>query len=173
MGLKLGDTLTVDVLGRPVTATITSFRAVDFSSAGMSFVMVMNPAALEGAPHTCIATIYASPEAEAPILRDISRAFPNVTAIRVRDAIDRAVEVLSGIAAAVTWGAAATLLTGIVVLIGAAAAGEAQRVHEAAVLRTLGATPRGSSPTSRCVRRSSGPPLVAWQFLRGRRRAGA
>ena len=140
MGLSLGDTLTVDVLGRPVTATITSLRAVDFSSAGMSFVMVMNPAALEGAPHTSIATIYAPPEAEAPILRDISRAFPNVTAIRVRDAIDRAVEVLSGIAAAVTWGAAATLLTGIVVLVGAAAAGEAQRVHEAAVLRTLGAT---------------------------------
>ena len=140
MGLKLGDTMTVNVLGRDITATITSFREVDFSSAGIGFVMSMNPAALSGAPHSFIATVYAEEAAEAAILRDLAGQFPNITAIRVRDAIDQVAELLGGIANATRWGAAATLLTGFLVLIGAAAAGEPARVYEAAVLRTLGAS---------------------------------
>ncbi len=140
MGLTLGDTMTVNILGRDIEAEITSFREVDFSSAGMGFVMTMNPAALQGAPHTFIATVYATPAAEAPILRDLARAYPNITAIRVRDAIDRVTEALGAIGTATRWAAAATLLTGFIVLIGAAAAGEALRVYEAAVLKTLGAT---------------------------------
>ena len=140
MGLKLGDRLVVNILGRDIEAEITSFRQVDFSTGGMGFVMSMDPAALAGAPHTFISTVYASPEAEAPILRDLATAYPNITAIRVRDAIDRVSEALTAIAQATAWAAAATLLTGFVVLIGAAAAGERARVYEAAVLKTLGAT---------------------------------
>lgn len=140
IGLKLGDELVVNVLGRDIPATITSFRLVDFSSAGMGFVMTMNPTALQGAPHTFISTVYAEEEAEAAILRDVSKAYPNVTAIRIREAIDRVTEALEAIATATAWAAAATLVTGFVVLIGAAAAGERARVYEAAVLKTLGAT---------------------------------
>ncbi|MFA8386439.1 MAG: ABC transporter permease [Pelagibaca sp.] len=140
MGLRLGDTLTVNVLGRDINATITSFRDVDFSTAGMGFVMTMTPNALQGAPHTFISTVYASSEDEARILRDLATAFPNITAISVRDAIDRVSVLLEGISAAVRWGAAATLLTGFLVLIGAAAAGEGARTYEAAVLKTLGAS---------------------------------
>lgn len=140
IGLNLGDRLVVNVLGRDIEAEITSFREVDFSSAGMGFVMAMNPAALQGAPHTFIATVYAEEAAEAAILRDISRAYPNVTAIRIRDAIGRVTEALEAIATATAWAAAATLVTGFVVLIGAAAAGERSRVYEAAVMKTLGAT---------------------------------
>lgn len=140
MGLKLGDTLTVNILGRDITATITSFREVDFSTAGIGFVMTMNPAALQAAPHTFISTVYAEESAEAQILRDLAGQYPNITAIRVRDAIDRVSDLLDGIGQAVRWGAAATLLTGFLVLIGAAAAGEGARTYEAAVLKTLGAT---------------------------------
>lgn len=140
IGLVLGDRVTVNILGRDIEAEITSLREVDFSSAGMGFVMSMNPAALAGAPHTFIATVYAAPEAEAPILRDLAGAYPNITAIRVRDAIARVSEALAAIASATGWAAAVTLLTGFVVLIGAAAAGEGARVYEAAVLKTLGAT---------------------------------
>ena len=140
IGLKLGDELVVNVLGRDIPATITSFRQVDFSSAGMGFVMTMNPAALQGAPHTFISTVYAEEAAEAAILRDVSKAYPNVTAIRIRDAIGRVTEALEAIATATAWAAAATLVTGFVVLIGAAAAGERARVYEAAVMKTLGAT---------------------------------
>ncbi len=142
MGLSLGDTMTINVLGREITGTITSFREVDFSTAGIGFVMTMNPAALSGAPHSFISTVYATPESEAAILRDLGTAYPNITAIRVRDAIDRVAEVLAGIAAASSYGAAATLLTGFLVLIGAASAGTQSRTYEAAVLKTLGASRR-------------------------------
>ena len=140
MGLSIGDTLTVNILGRDITATVSSFREVDFSTAGMGFIMSMNPSALEAAPHSFIATIYAEEQAEAAILRDLANSFPNITAIRVRDAIDRVTELLGGLAAATRYGAAATLLTGFLVLIGAAAAGERARTYEAAVLKTLGAS---------------------------------
>ncbi|REF69528.1 putative ABC transport system permease protein [Paracoccus versutus] len=140
LGLTLGDRITVNILGRDIEARITSFRAVDFSTGGLGFVMSMSPNALSGAPHTHIATVYAGTEAEGRILRDLARAFPNVTAIRVRDAADRVAEALGAIASAAAWAAGATLVTGFMVLIGAAAAGERARLFEAAVLRTLGAT---------------------------------
>ncbi|WP_163847219.1 ABC transporter permease [Pseudooceanicola aestuarii] len=151
MGLSLGDEITMNILGRDITATLTSFREVDFSGAGMGFVTVMNAAALEGAPHTFIASIYADPEAEADLLRDLGRAFPNITLIRVGDAIGRVSELLTGIAAATSYGAAATLLTGFLVLIGAALSGERDRMYEAAVLKTLGAT-RGRILSSLALR---------------------
>ncbi|KNG94208.1 ABC transporter permease [Pseudaestuariivita atlantica] len=142
MGLKIGDTLTINILGRDITGTISSFREVDFSTAGIGFILSMNPSALAGAPHSFISTVYADAEAEGPILRDLARAYPNITAIRVRDAIDQVSVLLSGIASATSWGAAATLLTGFLVLIGASAAGLGARIYEAAILKTLGATRR-------------------------------
>jgi putative ABC transport system permease protein len=143
MGLRIGDTITTNILGRDITATIASFREVSFENAGIGFIMSMNPAALQGAPHSWISTVYSAPEAEADILRDLATAYPNITAIRVRDAIDQVVTLLDGISAATRYGALATLLTGFLVLIGAAAAGTRTRTFEAAVLKTLGAS-RGS-----------------------------
>jgi putative ABC transport system permease protein len=140
IGLRLGDQMTVNILGRDLTATITSFREVDFSNAGMGFVMTMNPAALAGAPHSHITTVYAPPEAEGAILKDVTKTWPNITAIRIREAVDRVAEALSAIATATAWAAAGTLVTGFVVLIGAAAAGERARIYESAILKTLGAT---------------------------------
>jgi len=142
LGLELGDKITVNILGREITAEIASFREVDFSTGGMGFVLTMNPAALAGAPHSFIATVYAEADAEAAILRDLAQEYPNITAIRVRDAIARVSEVLAGLANAVSWAAAASLLTGFLVLIGAAAAGTGARTYEAAVLKTLGASRR-------------------------------
>ncbi|WIY26389.1 ABC transporter permease [Parasedimentitalea psychrophila] len=140
LGLQLGDSLTLNILGRDITASITSLREVDFSSAGMGFVLVLNEAALAKAPHSFIATVYSDEQAEAQILRDLGRDMPNVTAIRVRDAIERVSEILRQIASATAYGAAATLLTGFLVLLGTAAAGEPARRYEAALLKTLGAS---------------------------------
>lgn len=140
MHLKLGDTITVNILGRDITGTITSFRDVRFRNAGMGFILSMNPSALAGAPYTNIATVYCTAAAEAPLLRDLATRYPNITAIRVRDVIAEVSQALSAIATASAWAAVATLLTGFVVLIGAAAAGERGRLYEAAVLKTLGAT---------------------------------
>ncbi|SIS58680.1 putative ABC transport system permease protein [Gemmobacter megaterium] len=140
IGLKLGDRITVNILGRDIEVTITSFREVDFSTGGIGFVMSLSPNAVQGAPHTHIATVYTAQEHEARILRDLAQAYPNVTAIRIRDAVAQVTDALDAIATATAWAAGATLLTGFMVLIGAAAAGERSRVFESAVLKTLGAT---------------------------------
>ncbi|NNJ66917.1 MAG: drug:proton antiporter [Boseongicola sp.] len=142
MGLSIGDEITVNILGRDIIAEVTSLREVDFSTAGIGFIMSMNPSALQAAPHSHIATVYADAEAEGAILRSVSNTYPNITAIRVKDAIERVSDVLAGIAAAITYGALATLVTGGIVLIGAAAAGVRARTYEAAVLKTLGASRR-------------------------------
>ncbi|MBQ2260680.1 MAG: drug:proton antiporter [Loktanella sp.] len=140
IGLQLGDMLTVNILSRDITGEVTSFRNVSWEDAGIGFVLAMNQGALEGAPHSWISTVYATPEAEAAILRDLATAYPNITAIRVRDAIDQVIELVGGISAATRYGALITLITGFLVLIGAAAAGERTRTYEAAVLKTLGAS---------------------------------
>jgi putative ABC transport system permease protein len=141
MGIGIGDEITVNILGRDITAPITSLREVDFSSVGMGFVMLMNPSALAGAPHTFIATVYAdTPETEEAILREVSERYPNVTAINVRDALMRVSDLLASLASATSWGASVTLLTGFLVLIGAAAADQRARSYEAAILKVLGAS---------------------------------
>ncbi len=140
MGLSIGDEMVINILGRDITGTVSSFREVTFEDAGIGFVIAMNEGALAGAPHSWISTVYAEEQAEAQILRDLATAYPNITAIRIRDAIDQVVTLISGISAATRYGALATLLTGFLVLIGAAAAGERARTYEAAVLKTVGAS---------------------------------
>ncbi len=140
LGVGLGDQITVNVLGRDITATIAALREVDFSNAGIGFVITLSSNALAGAPHTFIATVYAEEEAEAQLLRDLAGNAPNITAIRIRDALDRVAEALGAIATATALGAGVTLITGLVVLIGAAASGERARSYEAALLKTLGAS---------------------------------
>ncbi len=140
IGIGVGDMISVNVLGREMAAKVANLRRVAFESLGINFVMIFDRAALAGAPHTHIATVHAGAEAEAPLLRAVGEAFPNVTAVGVRAAIDRVADALAALTAAIRWAAAVTLVTGLVVLIGAAAAGERLRTFEAAVLKTLGAT---------------------------------
>ncbi|MDT2074177.1 MAG: FtsX-like permease family protein, partial [Planktomarina sp.] len=142
IGISLGDSLTLNVLGRDITATITSLRDVDFSNAGMGFVILLNAATLQGAPHSHIATVYATEAAEVPILDELGQAFPNVTGIQIREAVLMVSGIVSSIASAASIGAIATLITGLLILIGAAAAGSEQRAYETAILKTLGATRR-------------------------------
>lgn len=140
MGLSLGDMLTVNVLGRDIVGEVTSFREVSWEDAGIGFVLAMNESALAGAPHSWIATVYADAAAETAILQDLADAYPNITAIRVRDAIDQVIALVGGISAATRYGALITLVTGFLVLIGAAAAGDSARRYEAAILKTIGAS---------------------------------
>ncbi|MEM8595001.1 MAG: FtsX-like permease family protein [Pseudomonadota bacterium] len=139
LGLEPGDEITVSILGRPITAEVANLRVVDWQGLGINFIMIMSPNALSGAPHTHIATVYAEPEAEAPVLRMLGREFLTVTAVRVREQIDRVSGALGQLGAATRWGALAVLLTGLAVLVGAAGAAAERQVREAAVLKVLGA----------------------------------
>ena len=140
LGLNIGDMITINILGRDIEAEVASFRIVDFSTAGIGFILSLSPNALAGAPHTHIATVYAEDEGEQDVFKSVTSAFPNVTAISVKEGIERVAGVLSSLASAITYSSSTTLLTGFIVLIGAAAAGERARVFESSVLKVLGAT---------------------------------
>ncbi|MEM8842481.1 MAG: FtsX-like permease family protein, partial [Pseudomonadota bacterium] len=140
LGLDIGSSLTVNILGRPLTVEVANFRKVEWRGMGINFLMILNPGALAGAPHTHIATVHTPPATEAGIMRAIGSDFPNITVIRVRDQVERVATALGELGSATRWAALAVLITGLAVLIGAAAAGAERQVQEAAILRTLGAS---------------------------------
>ena len=144
LGLKVGDKITVNVLGRNVTATIANLRAVDWQSLGINFVMVFSSATFRGAPHTDIATLTypggTTREEEAAVLRAVADAFPAVVTVPVRDAIDAAGQIVANLALAIRGAGALTLVVAVLVLGGALAAGHRHRVYDAVILKTLGAT---------------------------------
>ncbi|HXE28092.1 MAG TPA: FtsX-like permease family protein [Stellaceae bacterium] len=142
MKLKIGDTITINVLGRDVTATIANLRSIDWTSLNINFAIVLSPGTLDGAPQTFIATARATPGNEAALERAVTDAFPNVSAIDVRDALGTLGDIVGAIAAAVRITAAITLAAGALVLAGAIAATHRRRVYESVVLKVLGATRR-------------------------------
>ena len=138
--IGIGDRLTVNILGRDIEAEIAGIRDIDWRSLNSNFTMVFSPRPVSAAPHTVIATIAAPPSAEADILRAVADAFPNVTAVRVRDALDTVNGVFIQIGQAVRSIAAVSLVAGTLVLAGAIAAGHRRRIYESVVLKVLGAT---------------------------------
>lgn len=137
----VGDTITLNVLGRPITAEIANLRRIDWSSMSMNFTFVFAPGTLEAAPHSIIATVRVTdPTAEGLVQRRVTDALPNVTAIRVKDAIEAADRILRAVSTAVRAVAAVALAAGTLVLAGAVAAGHAGRVRDAVILKVLGAT---------------------------------
>jgi putative ABC transport system permease protein len=140
MGLDVGDTLSVNVLGREFTFRIANLRRVDFSNARMNFIMIVSPGVLEKAPHEFLATIHARREVEDEVERAISTAFPSVTVIRVREALETASELVRQLSGGVRAASFVTLLTGLLVLAGALAAGHRHRLFDAIVLKVMGAT---------------------------------
>lgn len=143
LGLKIGDTVTVNVLGRNITARIANFRQVQWETLAINFVMVFSPNTFAGAPHSWLATLtdgQATPEQEGMVLRSITQAFPAVTSVRVKDAIEVANDLIGQLATAIRWAASVGLLAAVLVLAGALAAGNHARQHDAVILKTLGAT---------------------------------
>ncbi len=139
-GLAVGDTLTVNILGRAITGTLANVRRVDWGSLRINFTFVVSPNALAGAPRTWIATVQVDEAHETALERAVTDAFPNVSAIRVRSALQSARAILETAAGAIAAAAGITLLAGALVLAGAFAAGHARRVHDSVVLKVVGAT---------------------------------
>jgi len=142
LGLALGDSITVNVYGRDVTAAIASFRPIDWAALRINFVMIFSPGLLEAAPASHIATVRVDDADAAALERAVTDAFPNVSAIRVQEALSGFADLLDTIAAAVGGTGSVTVLAGLIVLAGAVAAGERRRRYDAVVLKVLGATRR-------------------------------
>lgn len=143
--LKLGDTITVNVLGRPVTARIANLRKVNWDSMSINFVMIFSPNTFKGAPHSWMATLAdpgLSTAQEGEVMRKLVAAYPAVTSIRVKDALDTVADLTGKLADAIRAAAAIALVTSMLVLAGALAAGNRARLHDAVVMKTLGATRR-------------------------------
>ena len=143
LGLKIGDSIGVNVFGRTITATVASTRKVDWRKFGINFVLVFSPNTFAGAPYSDLATV-TFPTAGAPreltLLREVAQAYPSVTSIRVKDALDAVSSVVAQLATAIRGAASVALVASVLVLAGALAAGQEARLYDAVVLKTLGAT---------------------------------
>ncbi len=144
LNLKIGDTVTVNVLGRNITARIANLRAVDWENLGINFVLVFSPGAFAGAPHSDIATLTfadgGTTAEDATLIKALADAFPTVTAVRVKDALDAVGAIVGKLILAVRGASSLTLVAAALVLGGALAASQRFRVYDAVVLKTLGAT---------------------------------
>lgn len=142
LGLKVGDSLTVNILGREITGRLANFREIDWAHLDINFVMVFSPGLIASAPQTHIATVRVDPERESDFVKFLAAKYPNVSAIRVRDAISTATRILEAVGWAVRAAAGIALIVGALVLAGAMATGQQRRIYEAVLLKMLGGTRR-------------------------------
>jgi putative ABC transport system permease protein len=144
MNLGLGDTITVNIFGRNVTARITSLRTVEWESLSINFTMIFSPNTLEGAPHNLVATVTFADgtpgEARGAAVRQIGQLRPGVTMINVDEAIAAFGGMFARVMVAVRVAAAITLLAGALVLAGALATAQRRRMLQAVILKAIGAT---------------------------------
>jgi putative ABC transport system permease protein len=141
--LRLGDEIVVNVLGRDIPARIGNMRTIDWQGLGINFVLVFSPGAFKGAPHTHIATLteaHPGSGSDARIIKEVADAFPMVTSVRVREVMETIGSVVTNLALAIRGASSVTLISAILVLGGALAAGHRHRVYDAVILKTLGAT---------------------------------
>ncbi len=148
LGLAIGDTVTVNVIGRNLTARIANLRKVQWGSMDINFVMIFSQNALRKAPFNFLATLSwpegqpPEPKAESAILKAVAAAYPTVSAINVKDALGAINSVFEKVMRAVRIAGSVTLIMGALVVAGALMAAQRRRIYEAVVLRTLGASKR-------------------------------
>ncbi|MFN3130299.1 ABC transporter permease [Roseibium sp.] len=144
LGLKIGDTVSVNVLGREISAEIANTRDVEWQSLGINFVMVFSPNTFAGAPHAHLMTLgwddNVQTDTELALLKTVSSSFPTVTSVRVKDAISQVNNIVAQLAWAIRGASSITLIASILVLAGALAAGHRSRIYDAVILKTIGAT---------------------------------
>jgi putative ABC transport system permease protein len=140
LGLDIGDTVTVNVLGREITARIANLRAVNWRSLQINFVLVFTPSTLAAAPHSDIVTVVMDPSGEEGLMRAMAARYPTVTAIRVKDALDAVNALMTNLLAGLAAANGLTLVIGIAVLAGALVTSLAARLRDAVILKTFGAT---------------------------------
>jgi putative ABC transport system permease protein len=140
MGVGVGDTMTVSVLGREIEARIASLREIHWDTMGFNYILVFSPSALEKAPHNLAATLDVAPAQKAAVSRAVLRAFPSATIVDVGEVVGQVSTILRQMSVAILLAASVAVLAGIAVLIGALAASRLARSYDSVILKTLGAT---------------------------------
>jgi putative ABC transport system permease protein len=140
--IGVGDKITLNILGSDIPATVANVRDVDWSSFTMNFAITFAPGFLEKAPATYLASLIIAKDHEEDLQGKISHQFPNVTTVKVGDALAEAQVFVRAIAQAVSISAGVTLLAGTLVLAGGIAAARRRYLYDAIILKVLGATQR-------------------------------
>ncbi|HTT82151.1 MAG TPA: FtsX-like permease family protein [Rhizomicrobium sp.] len=140
MGLKIGDTLTLNVLGREIEGRIANLRDVDFSTGRQNFVLILSPGLIDKAPHSFLATVRVAPRDEDAMYRAVTDRFPTVSTVRVKDVIAQLDSLLEKLAFSVRAASLVVILAGLFVLAGAIAAGLRARLYDSTVMKVIGAT---------------------------------
>jgi putative ABC transport system permease protein len=141
LNLKIGDTITIAVLGSPIEARIASFRTIDWRTFGFNFAIIFAPGTLEQAPYTLMAT--AAPDSGASTLafeRALAAELPMVSTIRVSEVVNRVTTILEGLDSAIRLATLVAIIIGVTVLAGAVAATRRTRARESVLLKLVGAT---------------------------------
>ncbi len=140
MELGIGDEISVNILGRDFTMPVASVRSFNWENFGINYVMMFDPNTLKSAPFTYVATAKTLPDDEAIVYQELYQKFPGVSIVRMKEVLDNALILLGKISGAIDVMAAITIISGILVLAGAIAAGHRARIYDAAVLKVVGAT---------------------------------
>ncbi len=140
LGIGVGDSMTVSVLGREITARIASLRKVNWDTMGFNYVLVFSPSTLASAPHSLSATITMDGRRDEAVTRALLSAFPGVSVIAVGEVIEQVGTILRQMSSAILVAASVAILAGIAVLVGAIAASRQARSYDSVILKTLGAT---------------------------------
>ena len=138
--LKLGDTIALNVLGREITGRIANLRKVDFTTGGQNFVLVLSPGVIDKAPHSFLATVRVDAGEENAMYRTVTDRFPNISTVRVKDAIAQVDTLLQQLSQGIRAATLVTILAGLLVLAGTIAAGARTRLYDATILKVVGAT---------------------------------
>jgi len=145
-GLTLGDKIRFDIAGRQIDTRVTSVRAVaweDSQNGGFVFVLRPGPS-VEALAHTYVGFVQLDPAraGHGELQRDLVTSHPNVSVIDVRDVVASIREVVGNVTTGITVVGAVMLVGGVLILVGAVAMTKFQRLYEAAIYRTLGASAR-------------------------------
>ena len=140
LGVGIGGTLGFDIQGVTVTARVANLRRVEWQTFGTNFFVIFSQGALDGAPTTWLATARVAPDDELGVQSAVTAAFPNVTAIPVREVLERIAGVLDQIALAIRLLAGVSIATGLIVTAGALGVSRHQRLYQSVILKALGAT---------------------------------
>ncbi|MEH6757380.1 MAG: FtsX-like permease family protein [Parasphingorhabdus sp.] len=140
LGLKVGDSLTVSLLGVEIKSTVASLRTVNWRNFGFNYVLVFPPNVLAGTPHNVAATIQMDSAGEDGLLGSLPRNFPSISMIKVKEIASQIGTILDQMATAIGAAASIAIFSGIAVLIGAIAASRQSRVYDSVILKLLGAT---------------------------------
>lgn len=139
LGVRLHDRLTFDIAGTPVTATVTSLRKVDWDSFNVNFFVIAPPGLLEGQPVSYVTSFHLPPR-NAEMLGALVQQFPNLLVIDVAQVMAQVQKMMSQVSKAIQFVFLFTLLAGLVVFYAAMASTQDERIQQAAILRTLGAS---------------------------------